>query len=134
LFPYSAHHRRDLIADRIADATWERNSDRAEVQVVTLAHCYRGGRFSGILWYVRQANIAGVEVDRFIACDLLKYSGDNGTWGYKDMDEGAHPYFYSCPLKYLELVPKVACEEWRAGVRAWHARQAEKRKTRAARC
>jgi len=65
--------------------------------------------------------------ERWIGCDLLDYSKADEGWGYKDMEEGMHPYFYSCPLKYLALVPAVASEEWREGVRQYHARQNEKR-------
>ena len=33
----------------------------------------------------------------------------SGQWGYKSMDECMGPYFYKCPLSFLELVP-VASE------------------------
>ena len=26
-------------------------------------------------------------------------------WGSKDMDEGMHPYHYSCPLSFLDPAP-----------------------------
>jgi hypothetical protein len=55
---------------------------------------------------------------RVIGCFLLGACSDG--WGYKPMDEGMHPYYYDCPLRLLELAP-VACEEWRAKVRAHHA-------------
>ena len=51
-------------------------------------------------------------------------------WGYKDMEESMHPYYYSCPLSYLELVPidqYGGNAAWRAGVQQYHALQAEKR-------
>ena len=41
-----------------------------------------------------------------------------------------HPYFYSCPLSYLEMVPIEhfgGNEEWRVGVRSYHQRSKEKR-------
>ena len=40
------------------------------------------------------------------------------------MDESVHPFFYSCPLGYLEMVPIETSggnPEWRVGVRAYHA-------------
>jgi hypothetical protein len=37
------------------------------------------------------------------------------------MSEQVHPYYYSCPLAYLDMVPEVKCEEWRALVREYHA-------------
>lgn len=54
----------------------------------------------------------------FIRCDLLQSSG--GEWGYKPMDESMHPYYYSCPMSYLDMAPERS-REWREGVRAYHA-------------
>lgn len=73
-----------------------------------LAHCFRGGRFSGVLWSVWERTFEGGKArptERWIQCDLLRYSRSNEGWGYKDMEESMHPYFYSCPLGYLEIVP-----------------------------
>ena len=53
-----------------------------------------------------------------IGCTLLERS--SGWWGYKAMVEQAHPYYYSCPLKYLAMAPE-RCPEWREGVREYHA-------------
>ncbi len=49
LFPYGAS-RRSLIAERTQG--WERASDSMLTKSVCLAHCYRGGVFSGVLWSV----------------------------------------------------------------------------------
>ena len=54
------------------------------------------------------------------AAICLERSG--GQWGYKPLDESMHPYYYSCPLSYLDLAPEQSAE-WRAGVRAYHARR-----------
>jgi hypothetical protein len=59
---------------------------------------------------------------------LLRFENGYG-WGYKDMAEEMHPFFYSCPLGYLALVP-VACAEWREGVKTYHVKMAERRKAR----
>jgi len=40
-----------------------------------------------------------------------------GTWGYKDMDESAHPYCYDCPIDWLDKAP-VLSQPWRDGVHA----------------
>jgi len=45
-------------------------------------------------------------------------------WGYNELDEAMEPYYYSCPLKFLEMAPETS-PEWRKLVRGWHA---EKRK------
>lgn len=41
-----------------------------------------------------------------------------------------HPYYYSCPLSYLDLAPEQSAE-WRAGVRAYHARRRTSKATTA---
>lgn len=43
-------------------------------------------------------------------------------WGYKDMDESMHPYYYDCPLKLL-LGPGTHNQQsinWRAKVNEYH--------------
>jgi hypothetical protein len=128
--------RRGLIRERTEN--WERTSeDGMLVRSVCLAHCFRGGRFSGVLWSVWERTLTkcGEPVqptERWIACDLLRYQRDYG-WGYKDMDESMHPYYYSCPAKYLDMVPLDQYggnTEWRAGVKRYHVQQTEKRRQR----
>jgi len=87
----------------------------------SIAHCVRGN----VLWAVveiryKQENRRS---KRFIACYLLERDG--GEWGYKDMEESMHPYYYSCPLKYLDMAP-AANEKWRAEVRKYHAERNRK--------
>lgn len=104
--------RADVIADRIRD--W----DNATHAGRTLRHCAKGN----VLWTVRELTYKATgKVERFIGCDLLKQQRGYG-WGYKDMEEASHPYYYSCPLDYLEAVP-AECEEWRKGVREYHKRR-----------
>lgn len=88
-----------------------------------LRSCYRGNVHSGVLWGVWES----VDGRRWITCDLLQYDPVDKLWGYKDMDESMHPYRYSCPLSYLEMVP-VACHEWRMGVYAYHEKLERRRK------
>jgi hypothetical protein len=112
--------RRDLIAERTQD--WERtNAEDIVVKTTCLAHCYRGGVFSGVLWTVwgRSFTRDGAEVqpsERWIGCDLLRCQIGFG-WGHKDLDESMHPYFYSCPLKSLDLMPIERCGGKVNGVR-----------------
>ena len=124
--------RKDLIEERSKD--WERTSGEMLVKTICLAHCYRGGNFSGVLWAVWERTFIGGEqpTERWITCDLLRYQRDYG-WGYKDMDESMFPYYFSCPLGYLDMVPidqYGGNTEWRDCVRRYHAQQAEKRKQR----
>lgn len=128
--------RRDIIEENTKG--WERtNEDGTTIKSACLAHCYRGGVFSGVLWSVWERIFVkdGQQVEptqRWIVCDLLRYQKDYG-WGYKDMEESMHPYFYSCPLGYLDMVPIEEFgghAEWRELVRSYHARITEKRRAR----
>ena len=128
----SGSTRRDLIEERTK--SWERESGEMLMKSTCLAHCYRGNVFSGVLWSVWERTFTNDNeelqpTERWIQCDLLKYQRDYG-WGYKDMEESMHPYYYSCPRKYLEMVPLDVYggnPEWREGVREYHARQKERR-------
>lgn len=81
----------------------------------TMTHCVRGT----VLWAVVEVTLKQeTRRKRFIACYLLRSQRGYG-WGYKEMHESMHPYYYSCPLKYLDLVP-VANAGWRAEVRTYH--------------
>lgn len=125
--------RRNLIAERTKG--WERTTDGMTVKTERLAHCYRGGIFSGVLWTVWERTFEkdGEQVqptERWIGCDLLEYSKRDEGWGYKDMDESVGPFYYSCPLSYLEMVPVVSNEEWRQCVRDFHERQRAKRQAK----
>src|SRR5690606_13477279 len=90
-------------------------------------HTLRGN----VLWSVvrvtaKQAGVLDLaegESATFIRCDLLQ--GSDGEWGHKPLDESMHPYYYSCPLRYLDMAP-VQSAEWREGVRIHH----EQRRTR----
>lgn len=45
----------------------------------------------------------------------------NKRWGYKDMDETMHPYYYKCPLRILNKADEPISEqarEWRNKARA----------------
>lgn len=127
--------RKELIADRTN--SWKRQVGETLVQTECLAKCFRGG-FSGVLWAVWERRFLkdGKEVEprqRWITCDLIQYRRDSG-WGYKDMDESMHPYYFSCPLKYLNMVPIDEFGgnvEWRAEVMKHHERRRAKRRTRA---
>ena len=93
-----------------------RDQDNEEARWTTLAHCLKGN----VLWAVYEVfRKKTSETERFIGCILI--AGGGGSAGYKDMCESMHPYFYSCPLSYLDMVPE-ANAEWRQFVRSHHAR------------
>lgn len=76
------------------------------------------------LWTVEEMTAPGKPPERAIGCYLLSKHG--GDWGYKPMSEGVGPYYYDCPLRFLDAVP-VANEEWRHKVLAHHAELAIER-------
>jgi hypothetical protein len=81
----------------------------------TLAH----GLVGNSLWCVKTYQREGQE-RRYIALFLLdRGSWGPGGWGYKDLCESMHPYYYNCPLHFLALAP-VANEAWRAKVYEFH--------------
>ena len=81
-----------------------------------------------VLWTVvritaKQASTTGLSAGEsvcLIGCNLLESAGCE--WGYKALTEAEHPYYYSCPLRYLDMAP-VQSPEWREGVLAHHARR-----------
>jgi hypothetical protein len=116
---FSSRTRSELIQDLI------RPEDTARASVRVLVHTLRGN----VLWSVSEvtAKTEGVHPDlapgesmRYIRCDLLQRSG--GEWGYKAMDESMAPYYYSCPLRYLDMAKELS-PGWREKVRAHHARR-----------
>ena len=129
--------RKELIADRTKG--WQRtNDDGTVITSECLAQCYRGGSFSGVLWSVWERTFVRNKehvqsAQRWIMCDLLRYHRDG--WGYKDIEESMGPCYYSCPKKYLDMVPLNQFggnAEWRALVLAYHEQQREKRRARRA--
>ena len=128
--------RRELIAERTKG--WERSKpDGLQITSRCLAQCYRGGAFSGVLWsaWERTFTRDGQQTEptqRWIQCDLLRHQRDCG-WGYKDLEESCGPYYYSCPLKYLAMVPLDQYggnETWREQVQEHHKSKKAKRKQR----
>jgi len=79
-----------------------------------LAHCTRGNTLWMVIENYRRETGT---IHRYIICVLMQ---NYGGWGYKDMDESAHPYYYTCPLKYLRMVPQVQSHKWRRGVLMYH--------------
>lgn len=110
--------KRDLLEERIRE--YKLSGDGS---VTCLAHCYRGGRFSGVLWSVWVVTMGDAE-DRFIRCDVFRYFKKfNSGWAFREMRESQHPDFYSCPLSYLDMVPLEhfgGSPAWRDEVRAYH--------------
>ena len=115
---FGYHSRNELIQDLIKPKEGEKS--RSE----TIAHDLE----EDVLWSLVRVtskesgymNLAVGESCCYIACDLL--DGAGGDWGHKPMEESMHPYYYSCPLSYLDLAP-VRSPEWRRGVLAYHRKR-----------
>lgn len=97
--------------------TWTTTEDGDTITYMATDKAIRGN----CLWVVFQRE-SGTGTTAFIALFLLRKERLYG-WGYKDMQESMHPYYYTCPLSFLDKAP-VACEPWREQVRAYHARMA----------
>jgi hypothetical protein len=101
--------RADIIAERTKG--WENGGTKA----VCLAHHLSLEEAESVLWTVWEHTKDGW---RFIGCDLLRPKPNFG-WGYKDMCESSGPYYWSCPIEYLEMAPE-ANPGWRKIVREKH--------------
>lgn len=117
---YGHTSRKNLVSELTSGFT------RGNNHIACVKHCYRGNAFRGVLWSVWERRLCvgvGSRVEgTWIKCDLMECVG--GEWGYKPMEECMGPFYYSCPLGYLALVPDDSPgtnPEWREGVRAYHA-------------
>lgn len=87
--------------------------------------CLRHSLVGSVLWSVwDRKNKSTNQTERYINCDLIQKQKDFG-YGYKGMSESMHPYYYSCPLSYLNMTP-VASQEWRDKVREYHNKKTRK--------
>lgn len=104
-----------------------------ETRRVTLLAKYFSGNH---LWCVFEVESkpqfpgSPVEKQRWIELFLISRWGE-GNWVYKPMEECTGPYYYSCPLSFLEMVPAPPIPpgwdgSWRAKVREFHARKNQK--------
>ncbi len=125
--------RRDLVVE-LTENRSQANELGVTVATTCIAHCFRGGNFSGVLWTVWERTFTkdgsqSSPTERWIGCDLMRC--DQGQWGFKPLDESMHPFAWSCPLGYLNQVPLEVYggnKEWRDQVVAYHADRANKRK------
>jgi len=90
--------------------------------------CMEHKSYSGVMWSVWQRlDKKSGKASREIWCDLIKGSAPH--FGHKAMSESMGPFYYSCPLEYLDLVPDPESKYskgWRDEVRKFHAQRSEK--------
>ena len=79
------------------------------------------------LWVVKE--ISGVNdkglriVDNYVIV-LYLLKKESGCWGYKGMEESCEPFYYDCPLEFLEYELNYhTCPDWRKAVKAYHFRK-----------
>jgi hypothetical protein len=117
----------------------------AKAMLYTQYSCFRGNvKREGIFWVVRRSCVCPASepvipvghLGVFIECiKLTNYrSGPHGEseWVYKRMDESMHPFYYNCPLKYLEATVNGSetNHTWRDLVLAYHEQKGRKLKSR----
>lgn len=77
-----------------------------------------------ILWAVHRSSTQySTEERTYIVCYLLQKDGP--LWGYKAISEADGPFYYTCPVSYLDIAP-IANPAWRAGVRRYHCDRGNK--------
>jgi len=117
-FPYGAA-RSDVIAELTPK---ERISENGYI-FRTLRHCCKGN----VLYALHESGMPE-ETRKWIGIYLIqKHDGD---WGYKDMEESMHPYYYNCPVSYLDDASEPtnkAASEWRDEVRRQAAERSRKK-------
>lgn len=113
LFPYHTFSKQSLVSFIMHE----------NPSVEYLAHSLRGNT----LWTVERVKKQdGTFTDNAIGCYLISKSRETGTFGYKDLCESMHPYYYDCPLKFLKMAP-ISNNDWRVGVYAYHESKAQKK-------
>ena len=111
-FPYHTYNRKTLIDERVAPYIGENH------KIEVIRYCVRGNN----LWKLTELTMPDGKVERFIALDMMQKSG--GTWGYKDLDDGCGPFYYNCPLCYVDACTETThktANHWREQVRKYWA-------------
>lgn len=119
LYPYHTKTRADLVEDL-------RAGYNTPTHKILRSQCV-GNRF----WALCEGTRSDGQVIRYILLCLLQGPERNdpdGSWGYKEMDESVGPYYYDCPLSYLDLASEPVNDSariWREKVRAHHSSKAK---------
>jgi hypothetical protein len=94
--------------------------DDGQIFVETLAHEVQDEMLWSVERFTARQKTSFLEAGQsrnVIAAYLLDSHRDH--WGYKALEEAMHPFYYSCPLLFLDLAPEQ-CPAWRKGVRKYH--------------
>jgi hypothetical protein len=114
--------KREIVAEVLAEY---RNSEGVASRVIAHREVNKPGE-TPVLYVVReffsealQKRVGGyievVLLDKQTKSKVCDWSG----WGYKRMGEDEHPYYYDCPLEFLDLIPtdNASALDWRDRVR-----------------
>jgi len=118
-FPFNASR-----SDVVEDLTRDQKTANGGV-FRTLRKCFRGNT----MYALHESGPEG-ETRKWIAVYLLQRDASSGDWGYKDMDESMHPYYFDCPVSYLDEADEPTSDgarEWRAEVRRLAAERTSKK-------
>lgn len=113
--------RKEMIQENTTSGTYFNDQTGETVKRTCLAKQFKGNSFSGVLYSVWKVEVTRndqfVREYSYIGVDLLQYR--NKMWGIKNMDETMGPYYFSCPMKYLNMIPcpnSTSAVEWRQKV------------------
>lgn len=120
---YYAPSKQALVQDLLASC----ESESLKRRSIASAVIQEGGQL--VLWSVAEVtakddNTPGLKTGqtlKLICCDLLDRTGS--SWGVKRLDESMWPYYFTCPLRFLDLADEL-CPEWRKQVREFHCKAA----------
>lgn len=119
-FPYGATRRQVIEELTPAERSYGENAGGGCFR--TLRHCCKGN----VLYALHESVKGDGSSLKWIGIYLLQRS--DGSWGYKDMDESMHPYYYNCPVSYLDAADEPTSDSakaWRDEVRRQAAERAK---------
>jgi hypothetical protein len=111
--------------DFIAQVLRDYNGDNERCSYKVLAKAIKGN----CLWMVCEVTPKTADAKTVRYIELCLIDRHDGCWGFKNMDEGMGPYYFSCPLAYLDMAPPPETSStfnWRERVRAYHAERSAK--------
>lgn len=113
---------------------WSFACDPSHNKAACVAQLRSPNRF-GLGWELLRSSVVGnhhwylvkrPDGKTTIGLDLLAGGGRGAGWGYKAMGEECGPFYYDCPLGYLNQVSdtdNTRATEWRLKVREHHAKK-----------
>lgn len=117
-FPYSTTTKKRLVDEILSD--YRHHPNWKIIKTALVGSCF---------WMA----LHSLKTDeKFIVLYLMEKH--DGTYGYKDMDETMHPFFYNCPVSLLDMTtsPKNEANPWRIEMRKKYAEKTAKRNERKA--